>query len=188
MTGESVLEDLKQEHQAIAARARALGQSLTDMAGCSGAPPEEMIERALCQLDQLHRDFLLHRRREEEALFPAVQQSLSEGAPPVDIIAHFFAAEADDDLGAHLEIDGLMAQLALVVDALQRRGSRDAEMAQRLGEVTERAVDLLLRHAKKEDELVFPMMARALTPSQLEGVAHRMRAIVGQSGDPRSDG
>jgi hemerythrin-like domain-containing protein len=172
MIGESVLEDLKQEHQAVLASVLELTEEVSGVEEGHPASPQA-IEACRERVQALRRIFTVHRCREEVGLFPDVEQIVAQDAPRVDILRNFFAGEAEDDITAHVEIEAELKELASLVERL----AQGQDVGRAFGDVARRMADLLKRHATKEDTEVFPMMVRVLTEEQLEAVATRMAEL-----------
>lgn len=173
MIRESVLDDLRREHEAVLVELRALIEEVGHVEEGSAELTPETLEACRERVRSLRRAFVVHRCREEVGLFPDVEQIVARDAPRVDILRAFFAGEADDDITAHVEIDAELQQLTSLADRL----AQGQDIGRALGDVARTMADLLKRHATKEDTEVFPMMVRVLTEQQLEEVAERMREL-----------
>ena len=181
MTGESVFDELRKDHEVVLDGVRALIAEVERVEAGGDAATREQVERCRERLRSLRRAFTAHRCREEIGLFPEVEQVVSEGAPSVDILGSFFAGEAEDDIIAHVEIARELQQLDLSLERMlegEQEGPALAEVARGLA-------DLLIRHATKEDTEIFPMMARTLTDKQLSNVAARMAELC-ETGSERA--
>jgi len=173
MIRESVLDDLKREHEAVLAELRALIEEVERVEEGSAELTPEALEACRERVRSLRRTFVVHRCREEVGLFPDVEQIVSQGAPRVDILWTFFAGEADDDIAAHVAIEERLKE----IDALLERLPEGEEVGAALGDTARAMADLLTRHAVKEDTEVFPMMVRVLSEDQLAEVAKRMAEL-----------
>lgn len=103
-------------------------------------------------------DIRLHRRKEEEVLFPAIGRYVGVEGGPIGCMLH-----------EHEEEKGLVAAMRA---AAQEPGS-DAK----LRATALRFVDFLRTHIRKENEILFPMCERMLSPAEKEEVFSGMRAI-----------
>ncbi len=173
MIGESVLDDLKREHEAVLARLCALIEEVERVEAGSVELTQEMLAACRESVRSLHKVFVDHRCREEVGLFPDVEQIVSRGAPRVDILRAFFEGEADDDIAAHVAIEARLKE----IEALLERMLQGEEVGPALGDTARAMVDLLTRHATKEDTEVFPVMVRVLSEEQLAGVAKRLTEL-----------
>lgn len=143
------------------------------MAGAPGVHEEALAKG----LSGVRGTLLLHFRKEEEGLFPEVQQMVSEGAPAVDIIAGFFREQSDEDLKAHTLLRGRMLEMSELLARLAASGGGSGKVLERLGLAAEATYGLLQRHARKEETVVFPIIERLLDEAQMAVVAGRMGSI-----------
>jgi len=173
MTRESILDDLRKEHEAVLDGVRAMIGEV-ERVGAGGEPPtREQVENCRERLRSLRRAFTVHRCREEVGLFPEVEQVVSEGAPRVDIIRSFFAGETEDDISAHVAVENQLQGL----DTLLARLARGEDVRVSVGETARSLADCLTRHAMKEDTEIFPLMLRTLTERQLANISERMAEL-----------
>ncbi|MBN1459590.1 MAG: hemerythrin domain-containing protein [Armatimonadetes bacterium] len=173
MTGESMLEELRREHEAVLAGVRAMIEEVERVEAAGAEPTPEAIAACRERVHSLRRAFTIHRCHEEVALFPEVEQFVSQGAPRVDILGSFFAGEAEDDITAHVEIEQRLERLDALLEQLAE--GNDARAV--LGDTARALADLLSRHAKKEDTEIFPLMLRTLTENQLNNIAERLAEL-----------
>ncbi len=106
----------------------------------------------------------LHNQKEEELLFPPLEEVLPPGGP---------TAVMRDEHRA------LWSSLGRLEEAISRweKGDRAAK-----GEVINSArfmVELLRAHIRKENEVLYPMARRLLGPEKIEGMAQRLEAQEG---------
>ena len=172
MSDISPMEELRKEHESALEAMRGLADRVRTL-----APGRQAADDLGKQLSSLRQELLLHFRKEEEALFPDVREMVAEGAPKVDILSQFFSEEADDDLRAHYLLLRWTQELATLLAEVGRAGSLDSDSAGRVRGLVNATLDLLQRHADKEQKLVFPMIERLLDASQMAAVKERMRAI-----------
>jgi iron-sulfur cluster repair protein YtfE (RIC family) len=178
-------DQLRREHEVALASMRQLRDACRESAewGCRGRPAVahdasgKHMEGVGAMLSQVRSMLLLHFRKEEEGLFPDVQQMVSEGAPAVDIIAGFFREQSDDDLKAHTLLRGRMTEMGELLASLRSSETRCEETAKQLQLKAESTHDLLARHADKENTVVFPMIERLLDKPQMAVVVGRIQAI-----------
>jgi hemerythrin-like domain-containing protein len=125
---------------------------------------------------------LLHARKEDEALFPALEAVFgAEGTPT--------AAMREEHRAIHAEAERFRATLrelndvehpALVSEGAALRGlvagRAGAEPLRRTGE---RILDLVDTHFGKEEQVLFPMARAILSDEAMRGVMRRMEDIAG---------
>lgn len=177
MNETSPIGELRADHDAALAKMNELAEAVSRLQNARAAGPMQAGEEVQALTGQLQRALLLHFRKEEEALFPDLLAMVSRGAPAVDILSQFFGEEADDDLKAHALLRGRLRDLCAVMKDASERGRLDEAGAARLDTLVSLTKDLLERHAKKEHELIFPMIARLLDESQMAAVRERMKEI-----------
>jgi iron-sulfur cluster repair protein YtfE (RIC family) len=170
-------DQLRLEHEVALASMRRLRDACRDQSAVVHDAASNHMETAGAILSQVRTALLLHFRKEEEGLFPDVQQMVSQGAPAVDIIAGFFREQSDDDLKAHTLLRGRLLEMAELVASLRSSGTRREEAAKQLQLKAESTHDLLARHADKESTLVFPIIERLLDKAQMAAVAARIQVI-----------
>ncbi len=193
MTPALAVEELRKDHEILRKDTAAFEATVRGLARSPEATGEALSGSLRARLAYFQAGMRLHFRREEEGLFPDVRRMVSEGARRADVIAQFFREEAEDDLSAHTV---LVARMDEMIGALA-----EAEAAGRLGEQEGHQLrvqfglfkSLLERHAAKEDNLIFPMVERALTPAQLDAVLDRLASIrpeedLGDTSLRRADG
>ncbi len=106
-------------------------------------------------------DIQLHRRKEEEILFPAIARACGENGSPVGCMLHEHQIEK-----------GLVERIRRDVDA----GGGAAGGRTLLADVEE-FVDFLRLHIRKENEVLFPLAEGILPPGEKEAVFDGMRRI-----------
>jgi len=181
MTGESMLEELRREHETVLEGVRAMIAEVERVERGAAEPTPEAMAACRQRVHSLRKAFTIHRCHEEVALFPEVEQFVARGAPRVDILGSFFAGEAEEDINAHVEIEDQLQQ----IDALLQRLSKGENERAALGDTARALADLLARHAKKEDTEIFPLMLRTLTENQLNNIAERLAELC-ETGSERA--
>ena len=181
-------DQLRQEHEVGLAAMRRLQDGCRDRPAAADGAWGKHMEGVGAILSQVRGMLLLHFRKEEEGLFPDVQQMVSEGAPAVDIIAGFFREQSDDDLKAHTLLRGRLMEMGELLARSRSSETGCEEAARQLQLKAESTHDLLARHADKESTLVFPMIERLLDKAQMAVVARRIQAIEAsqQAGSPEA--
>jgi regulator of cell morphogenesis and NO signaling len=121
-----------------------------------------------------------HARREDDALFPAVERVLGEEAGPTPVMR-------EEHRAIHAEAERFRATLRELADvqhpAIVEAGERLRTLAARgadaaaLGETARTLIALLDDHFAKEEQVLFPMTRELLTPDALAAVAGEMDAL-----------
>ena len=170
MSERTPVDALRAEHEVVRGKMSELAEAVLGLRAEEGKQWGEVGEGLCSRAAELRDALVMHVRKEEEGLFPDVIGMVSRGAPRVDILSSFFGAEADDDLKAHTLLRSRLKEVAALLDGAEEAGECDTATAARLGTVLE-------RHAKKEHELVFPMIERLLDDSQMAAVGERLAKI-----------
>ena len=176
----SPFEDLHQEHVQVLADMKTLSATVGALSAGSDVSWAEESATLRDQLEIVQRGLKLHFRREEEGLFPFAQQAVSEGAKGSEILASFFAEEAEEDIGAHGVLNTRTHEMLSLLSVMQQAERPDGPSLAHLRTLVGLSSALLERHAAKEDKLVFPMIQRSLSAQQVEGVGARLQQF--QSG------
>ena len=142
-----VTEILSREHQVVLGR-------LSELESALDSYSEEALRDTLRFFDE---SVTLHRRKEEEILFPALSPHFPADAGPVVCM-----------LGEHREEKRLLDELR---QALERGDREKAIVHGRF------IVDLLRQHITKEDHVLFPMAERLLDPAQRDHISAGFKSI-----------
>ena len=130
---------------------------LADLAEAPEHTPRTIDElRGLVVL--LERECAAHMRAEEEALFPALANVLTEAAKTIPPLA-----------AEHTELKDMLATLGGVL-AGPPSHARDEQIAVQARDL----VDLFRIHVRKEESLIFRMAERVLSTESLQHLAERL--------------
>jgi hemerythrin-like domain-containing protein len=170
-----LLEGLYREHRALAMEAAGLREAVRRLA----ASPDPGADSALSgrlrgRLARFHELLGHHFYREQEGLYPEARQLISQGAGRGDIFGQFFAAEAEEDLGAHETLRVRVEEMIGAVAAVEQAGQLEAGALARLRSTLGLVCDLLQRHADKEDRFIYPMLQQSLDHEQRQRVRQRL--------------
>jgi iron-sulfur cluster repair protein YtfE (RIC family) len=168
------------EHPGIMRQVAALREALSalERRGADALPEALPALRATARM--IETELLPHARREDEALFPAVERVLgAEGSPT--------GAMREEHPGIHAQAErfrGTVRHLAevehpaIVAESGRLRdlaaAGDDAAALRRSGVEIVRLLD---EHFGREAEILFPMAREVLEPADLEAVARRMEAL-----------
>ena len=123
---------------------------------------------------------LIHARKEDEALFPAVEQALGDGEGPTAVMRqeHVEIHDRARRFRAALRDLHEVEHPAIVASGDRlRRLAADGEGAAELAATGEEIVGLLDVHFEKEEEVLFPVARSLLSSGELQRVARRMDEI-----------
>jgi hemerythrin-like domain-containing protein len=173
----SPVEGLLQEHQAALGAFDALTD---DVAGViAGATAwEEVAEHLEPRLHALYQLLLIHFRKEEEGLFAEAMELAAEEASEAGLLARFFAEQADDDILAHTTLRIQMREMEALLPDIRETDGAGRRTPGELHDALLFSRDLLRRHARKEETVIFPLIERLLTEEQMAAVRRRIEEIM----------
>ena len=171
------IERLLAEHVSIMRQVHELRGAADRLAreGASALPGELPVLRATVRM--VDAELLGHARREDDALFPAVERLLGEGAGPTPVMREehrAIHAEAEKFRATLHELNEV--QHPAIVDATEKlraltAGGADARS---LATTAHALIALLDDHFAKEEQVLFPMARELMTLEALEQVAREM--------------
>ena len=176
MAAKSPFEDLKDEHVALLTEMNDIQSSVRGLMGTG----EKYLSGGVVLRDELEmfqRQLRMHFRREEEGLFPEAKRMISEGAQGADVFGSFFAEEAEDDMSAHTALARRVNEMLEIGVQMEGTGLPGESSAQKMRALAALTLELLQRHAAKEDTLIFPMLEKGLTPDEVDQVSERLKEI-----------
>jgi hemerythrin-like domain-containing protein len=111
---------------------------------------------------------------------------VSYGEPRVDVLIGFFTGEAEYDIRAHLAVEDKLKRMARLLDSVKVGEAGQEAALKELRDIAGEAKTLLVRHASKEEKVVFPVVARVLSDEQIAAITTRLRDLhsgMDDSGD-----
>jgi iron-sulfur cluster repair protein YtfE (RIC family) len=178
------VQHLLNDHIEIMAQVARLRAAVADLE----AHGDEALDRtrpALASVaSMMATQLLAHARKEDEALFPAVEAVLGEGAGPTPVMReehreiHAEAARFRATLRELNEVEhpAIVAGGESLGRLVAGRASA-AELARTGAEVAR----LLDQHFEKEEQVLFPMCRELLSPRECEAIGRRMEEIEAES-------
>ena len=185
MTARDPIGRLLEEHAEIMAGL----EPLRDIVRRAAEPGSPATRSALDRVGRvIHERLFLHARKEDEGLFPAIEQALASTAGPTAVMRAEHVDIHDQALRFRETLRELNAveHPAIVTGATSRgdlasgRGS-----AEELRATAGRLLDLVDAHFHKEEAILFPMARGLLSESALGAVAERMDAMEAAAGTGR---
>lgn len=150
----SHIEELMTEHQAVLKMLDEMGTTLSMASQSNSSEWKASLEKA-CAF--FRKEVVLHFRKEEEALFPALRVHLGLGAGPIEVM-----------LREHQLHNSLFSQLQATVEAADLGAIRS---------VWESFNSLLTTHIMKEDTVLFPMADHFLLKDEWADVGRKMESL-----------
>lgn len=170
------LDRLLREHREIMSQIEDLRRAVAELRRNPGAAQE-----ALPVLDAVSRmmstTLVAHARREDEALFPALEAILGDADTPTSVMR-------EEHRGIHARADLFRRTLREAEEvehpAIEAGRERLRSLAARppdagpMREAAESVIELLDLHFSKEESVLFPMARELLSREALERIAARM--------------
>jgi regulator of cell morphogenesis and NO signaling len=174
------IDHMLEEHRDIMAQIMALRLAVKTLRerGDAALPASLPTLRSVSRM--MATRLLVHARKEDEALFPAVESALGAPGGPTSVMReehrtiHERASRFRETLRALQEQEhpAIVAGQAALRALAEGGGSATA-----LADTGDEIVGLLDLHFAKEEEILFPMAREILTPEELAAVAARMERI-----------
>lgn len=156
---------LKHEHRRIEERLAELSQALRQL-GDRG-PDAAILDRIETIAAFIDTEMAIHHRKEEEGLFPLLAPHLDESLP------------IDGRIADHEDLRIMNGKFKQAIEDCRRAepGAAGRFAAQMLKGYGLYIVHLVLEHLLKEDQILFLIADRFLTPAQESQALERFRAI-----------
>ena len=174
------IDRLLAEHRELRVEIDRLRGAVADLRAHGDAALPGAMPRLRSVVAMMAGPLLVHARKEDEALFPAVEKALGEDEGPTSVMRREHA-EIHDRAGrfrATLRELHEVEHPAIVAggERLHRLADR-GEGAAALAATGEEIVGLLDVHFEKEEEILFPMARGLLSSGEQDRVAARMDEI-----------
>ena len=173
------IQRLLQEHRAIMRQVAELRSAVQTLADRSENALPGVLPVLQVTVRMIESELLAHARREDDALFPAIERTLNDSALTGQMRQEHRDIHAEGDRFRstlreinEVEHPAIVAGGALLKTLVATGGS--AEALRRTGA---KLIRLLDDHFRKEEEILFPMAREVLQPDQLEAIARAMEAI-----------
>jgi hemerythrin-like domain-containing protein len=174
------IDQLLAEHRDIMSEVAALRRAVEDLNSRGEAALPDVLP-VLRRVGQMMATRLLrHARKEDEALFPALERVLGTSEGPTTVMRaehrtiHQHAALFRSTLHELNEVE----HPAIVAGGEKLRAlAQGGGGAATLAETSETIIELLDLHFGKEEDILFPMAREILSREQMDEVAGRMAAI-----------
>lgn len=174
------IDQLLEEHREIMAEVAALRRAVDELRARGDAALPEALPALRSVGRMMATRLLRHARKEDEALFPAIERALETPDGPTAVmrqehrVIHERAGLFRETLHQLNEVEhpAIVAGGA-TLRTLAERGTGAAALA----EAGEEVVSLLDLHFGKEEDILFPMARAILSRDALAEVARRMEEI-----------
>jgi len=164
------VEILIAEHRAVEKALQELEGWIDDFS--TNSEVSDAAKQALGNLsDFLSRDLALHIRKEEEALFPALEQFLPREEGPLAVMFH-----------EHGEITGENQALREGVAGLDQHASSAGQAATQIREHGRSLIQELRSHLFKEERVLFPFAEARLGEKKDREIVEKFEALASNPG------
>lgn len=174
------IDRLLAEHRGLRREIDHLRGAVADLRAGGDAALPRAIPALRSVVAMMAGPLLVHARKEDEALFPAVEKALGESEGPTAVMRreHVEIHDRARRFRATLRDLHEVEHPAIVASGARlRRLAADGEGAAELVATGEEIVGLLGVHFEKEEEVLFPVARSLLSSAELNGVAGRMDEI-----------
>lgn len=174
------ITQLLEEHRAIMAQVEALRRAVRDLESRGDAAVEGSRAALRAAGHMMAGELLAHARREDEALFPALEAVFGTGGGPTAVMRqehreiHAQAGRFRTTLRELEEVE----HPAIVAGGAKLRTVVAAEAsAEDLLAASHEVIRLLDLHFAKEEDILFPMARQVLSAEAMAGVAREIEAL-----------
>ena len=174
------IDRLLDEHRNIMAGLVGLRRAVEDLE----AHGDEALNRSRPALDSagalMERELIAHARREDEALFPAIEVALGEREGPTsEMRAEHVEIHSQAELFRRTlrELDQVEHPALKAAGAQLRSLAAPGSAAPEVQATGREVIRLLDAHFEKEEQILFPMARGLLDPASLEAVGRRMQEL-----------
>ena len=178
------IDRLLEEHREIMAEVEALRRAVRELKDRG----ELAVAEAMPALEAVGRmmgtRLLAHARREDEALFPAIEKALGHAGGPTAVMRQehrLIHAEAARFRETLRELNEVEHPAIVAGGAALRRMTAQGAKADELRATGEQIIRLLDLHFGKEEDILFPMAREVLSQEDLAQVAHEMEKLPTES-------
>ncbi|HZY43788.1 MAG TPA: hemerythrin domain-containing protein [Anaerolineae bacterium] len=174
------IKQLLQEHVEIMAQIADLRMAARDLTirGDAALPESLPVLRRIGHM--METQLALHARKEDEALFPAIEAALgADGSPTIPMRQEHKDIHAQGELMRQTlrELNEVQHPAIESGGARLRSLAADGDSAASLRATAEEIIDLLDAHFGKEEQMLFPMTESLLDEGTLNAVGAKMEAM-----------
>lgn len=158
-------QQLRDEHVIVLEKLEALRDASESAVSRKGETSVEDRETLVGVAGFLAKDVVLHLRKEEEALFPSLEEHIGLEGGPTAVM--------------RMEHEDLREKIRSLGDLVEELGE-SGEVYGQIHETAAYICDLLGEHIHKEDNILFPMAEQLLDEPAVRKVAQRFAEIGGE--------
>jgi regulator of cell morphogenesis and NO signaling len=174
------IDHLLRDHEQFQPKIQALRDAADDLAKRGDAALADAVPVLVGFGRFMETTLALHARKEDDALFPAVEDVLGPGSGPTPVMRE-----------EHIEIHGKGADFRKVLEevevdhpVIEQKGEELRQIdtaagdAETLRSLAEEIVALIVSHFDKEEQMLFPMCRDLLTDEILDDVGRQMEEMA----------
>ena len=174
------IDRLLEEHQAIMTRLEDLRRAVADLRRRGEAALPDALPALQAVSLMMSTDLKAHARREDEALFPALEAIFGTAGTPTAVMREEHRAiHARADLFRRTlhELNEIEHPAIVAGGETLGRLAVKGGSAVALRVTAETVIELIDLHFAKEEDILFPMAREVLSPEALARVAERMEGL-----------
>ena len=174
------IERLLEEHRAIMARVEDLRRAVVALNHRGEAALPEVRAALEAVSEMMSTELIAHARREDEALFPALEAVFGPAGGPTFVMREEHRAihgQADRFRKTLHELNEVEHPAIVAAGARLRTLTAERGSASDLRVIGATILELLDLHFGKEEDILFPMAREVLSPEAMRGVARRMEDL-----------
>jgi regulator of cell morphogenesis and NO signaling len=174
------IERLLEEHMQIMAQIDGLRGAVRALESRGEAAVPETRPALAGAGRMMATQLLAHARREDEALFPALERVFGSGSGPTAVMRlehRAIHAQAELYRETLRELEQVEHPAIVAGGAELLALAAEGGGAARLRDAARHIIELLELHFAKEEEILFPMAREMLSPADLAAVALKMEAL-----------
>ena len=174
------IERLLEEHRAIMARVEDLRRAVAALNHRGEAALPEVRAALEAVSEMMSTELIAHARREDEALFPALEAVFGPAGGPTFVMREEHRAihgQADRFRKTLHELNEVEHPAIVAAGARLRTLTAERGSASDLRVIGATILELLDLHFGKEEDILFPMAREVLSPEAMRGVARRMEDL-----------
>ena len=174
------IEQLLEEHRAIMARVEDLRRAIVMLNHRGEAALPEVRAALEAVSEMMSTELLAHARREDEALFPALEAVFGPAGGPTSVMRDEHRAihgQADRFRKTLHELNEVEHPAIVAAGARLRTLTAERASASDLRVIGATIVELLDLHFGKEEDILFPMAREVLSPEAMRDVAKKIEEL-----------
>jgi hemerythrin-like domain-containing protein len=173
------IDHLLHEHRLIRPEIEALRRAAAELAARGDAALADAVPVLIDFGKFMETTLALHAQKEDDALFPAVEEVLGADSGPTPVMR----AEHVEIHSRGADFRATLAEVEVDHPIIEEKGAElrnldpDGGEAAQLRTLAEEIADLIDAHFDKEEQILFPMCLQLLGPEVLDAVGRQMEEM-----------